>query len=90
MFRDPIKLRVEFGLRNTTDLRAPRDRHRYQRAVEQRKILGRELPPLGRGPLDAPMNDPAYLAPYTDIDEGKEERYESDESYYGVGATFRG
>ena len=43
-----------------------------------------------RGPLDAPMNDPAYLAPYTDIYEGKEERYESDESYYGVGATFRG
>lgn len=40
--------------------------------------------------VEAPrLDDPAYLAPYSDIDEGREEKYESDESFYGVGEAFR-
>ena len=77
---------VTVELRPTHDIRASRDRHRYQRAVEQRKTIGRELAPLGRGPL---LDDPAYIAPYSDIDEGREKPYESDEDFYGVGTTFR-
>lgn len=84
-FRDPIRARVEFRLRDTRDLRDPRQAYRFTRACERRTTLGRELPPLGRGPL---LDDPAYLAPYSDIDEGREKPYESDEDFYGVGATF--
>jgi len=36
-----------------------------------------------------PLNDPAYLAPYTDVDEGKYEKYESPESLHGVSGLFR-
>ena len=39
--------------------------------------------------VEAPrMDDPAYLAPYADIDEGREEPYESLESIHGVGRVF--
>ncbi len=71
---------VSFRIRPAYDLTAPRDRHRYRRAVEQRKTIGRELVKLGRGPLE--------VEPYTDIDEGREAREESAESFYGMGREF--
>lgn len=91
-FRDMPHKRVEFRLRPTFDLRAPRDAFRFMRAAEQRKSLAARTPTLGRGlpPSDpSALNDPQFLAPYADIDEGREPAYESAESLHGVGATFR-
>ena len=57
-FRDALRPRVEFRLRPTQDLRAPRDAFRFKRALEQRAPLATSLPPLGRGPLEADLGAP--------------------------------
>lgn len=55
MFRDPIKKSVEFRLRPTADLRDPRDAHRFRRAVETRRTVGK-LPEQAR--LQRSVHDP--------------------------------